>query len=175
MWMWNFHRSWLVLIKLISIGSYFPEVFAFGTLIMSTGVFRPIFCKIIWLRPWSHLSTISYLAIPNHALYVGVAVIYLSVFRLYCYYPARAAWAWLSDWCWCPYIYVYMFVDQKKFESYFSDRLTFSNIHGRTSQRIYRLALWLWDPETLSSSSKSRIFWYNVHLTLFVRKMTQLW
>ena len=28
---------------------------------------------------------------------------------------------------------------QKKFESYFSDRLTFSNIRGRTSRRIYRL------------------------------------
>ena len=27
-----------------------------------------------------------------------------------------------------------MFVVQKKFESYFSDRLTFSNIHGRTSR-----------------------------------------
>ena len=40
-----------------------------------------------------------------------------------------------------------MFVDQKKFESYFSDRLTFSNIHGRTSRRIYRLALPLLPPE----------------------------
>ena len=31
-----------------------------------------------------------------------------------------------------------MFVDKKKFESYFSDRLTFSNIRGRTSRQIYR-------------------------------------
>ena len=30
---------------------------------------------------------------------------------------------------------------QKIFESYFSDRLTFSNIHDRTFRRIYRLAL----------------------------------
>ena len=30
---------------------------------------------------------------------------------------------------------------KKKFESYFSDRLTFSNIRGRTSRRIYRLVL----------------------------------
>ena len=53
-----------------------------------------------------------------------------------------------------------MFVDKKKFESYFSDRLTFSNISGRTSRRIYRLALPLFSPEMLSSSSKSRIFLY---------------
>ena len=59
-----------------------------------------------------------------------------------------------------------MFVD--KIESYFSDRLTFSNIRGRTSRRIYRLALPLRTPETFSSSSKSRIFLYNAHLALFV-------
>ena len=47
------------------------------------------------------------------------------------------------------------------FESYFSDRLTFSNISGRTSGRIYRLALPLRAPETLSPSSKSRVFLYN--------------
>ena len=34
-----------------------------------------------------------------------------------------------------------MFCGQKKFESYFSDRLTFFNICGRTSRRIYRLAV----------------------------------
>ena len=61
-----------------------------------------------------------------------------------------------------------MCVDQKKFESYFSDRLSFSNIRGKTSRQIYRLALPLRTPETLSSSSKSRIFLYNVHLALFV-------
>ena len=54
-------------------------------------------------------------------------------------------------------------------ESYFSDRFTFSNIRGRTSRRIYRLAVPLLSPEMLSSSSKSRIFLYNVHLALFVR------
>ena len=46
---------------------------------------------------------------------------------------------------------------KKIFESYFSDRLTFSNIDSRTSRRIYRLALLLRAPETLSSLSKSRI------------------
>ena len=44
-----------------------------------------------------------------------------------------------------------------------------SNIRSRTSGRIYRLTLPLLSPETLSSSSKSRIFLYNAHLPLFVR------
>ena len=56
-----------------------------------------------------------------------------------------------------------MFVDQKKIESYFSDRLTFSNMRGRTSRRIYRQAQPMLSPETLSSSSL-----YNAHLALFV-------
>ena len=63
-----------------------------------------------------------------------------------------------------------MFVDEKKFESYFSDRLTFSNIRSRTSSLIYILALPLRAPETLSSLSKSRISIFNVHLTLFVSR-----
>ena len=45
----------------------------------------------------------------------------------------------------------------KVFESYFYDRLTLSNIRGRTSCRIYRLALLLCAPETISSSSKSLV------------------
>ena len=66
---------------------------------------------------------------------------------------------------------IYMFVDKKIFESYFSDRLTFSKIR-RTSCRIYKLALPLHAPETLSSLSKSKISIFNAHLTLFVRRMT---
>ena len=66
-------------------------------------------------------------------------------------------------------IYIYLWT--KKIESYFSDRLTFSNIHRRTSCRIYKLTLLLRAPETLSSLSKSRISIFNVHLTLFVRRM----
>ena len=62
-----------------------------------------------------------------------------------------------------------MFVDKKIFESYFSDRLTFSNHHGRSSRQIYRLALLLRAPEMLSSLSKSRVFLYSVHPALFVR------
>ena len=72
------------------------------------------------------------------------------------------------------YIYIYMCVSvvEKKFESYFRDQLTFSNVDCRTSRRIYRLALLLRAPETLSSLSKSRISIFNAHLTLLVRKMT---
>ena len=62
-----------------------------------------------------------------------------------------------------------MFVDKKKIESSFNDRLTFSNNQGRSSRRIYRLALPLRVPETLSSSSKSRILLYSAHPALFVR------
>ena len=65
------------------------------------------------------------------------------------------------------------FLDEKIFESYFSNQLTFSNIHSRTSRRIYRLALLpLGTPETLPSLSKSRISIFNAHLTLFVHRMT---
>ena len=67
---------------------------------------------------------------------------------------------------------IYMFVDEKIFESYFRDRLTFSNIRSRTSHQIYRLALPMRAPETLSSLSKSRVSMFNAHLTLFVRRMT---
>ena len=66
---------------------------------------------------------------------------------------------------------IYMFVDEKIFELYFSDRLTFLNNHSRTSRQIYRLALSLRAPETLSSLSKSRISIFNAHLTLFVRRI----
>ena len=68
---------------------------------------------------------------------------------------------------------IYMFVDNKFFlKSYFSDRLTFSNIRRMTSRRIYKLALPLCVPDTLSSLSKSKISIINAHLTLFVRRMT---
>ena len=71
------------------------------------------------------------------------------------------------------YIYIIMSVvwTKKIFESYFRDRFTFSNIDSRTSRRIYRLALLLRTPETLSSLSKSRISIFNAHLTLLVRRM----
>ena len=64
-------------------------------------------------------------------------------------------------------------MDEKIFESYFSDRPTFSNIRGRTSRRFYRLDLPLCAPETLSSLSKSRISIFNAHLTLFVRRIVK--
>ena len=53
---------------------------------------------------------------------------------------------------------------KKIFESYFRDRLTFSNIDSRASRRIYRLALLLRALETLSSLSKSRISIFNATL-----------
>ena len=62
-------------------------------------------------------------------------------------------------------IYVCVCLWTIKFDLYFSDRLTFSNIRGRTSRLIYRLALSLHAPETLSSSSKSRISY--IMCTLF--------
>ena len=65
-----------------------------------------------------------------------------------------------------------MFVDEKIFESYFSDQLTFSHIRSRTSRRIYRPALVLRAQEKLSSLSKSRISIFNTHLALFVHRMT---
>ena len=61
---------------------------------------------------------------------------------------------------------------KKNFESCFRDRLTFSNVDSRTSRWIYRLALLLRAPETLSSLSKPRISIFNAHLTLLVHKMT---
>ena len=70
------------------------------------------------------------------------------------------------------HIYIYVCGQIFLFESYFRDRLTFSNIDSRTSRRIYRLAVLLRAPETLSSLSKSRISIFNAHLTLLVRKMT---
>ena len=43
----------------------------------------------------------------------------------------------------CMYIHMYIgiLVDKKKLDSYFSDRLTFSNIRCRASHQIYRVAL----------------------------------
>ena len=67
------------------------------------------------------------------------------------------------------HIYICLW-SKKKFESYFRDRLTLSNIDSRTSRRIYRLALLLRALETLSSLSKSRISIFNAHLTLLVRR-----
>ena len=71
-------------------------------------------------------------------------------------------------------VYIYMFVDQIFLGSNLSNQLTFSNIHGRTSPRIYRLALPLHAPETLSSSSKSRISYIMRTLLYLSGWMTQI-
>ena len=63
-------------------------------------------------------------------------------------------------------VHVFIYVcGQKKIESYFSDRLTFSFAVG---------LLVLFSPETFSRLwlSKLRIFLFNVHLALFDRRMT---
>ena len=52
-------------------------------------------------------------------------------------------------------------MDQKKIELYFCDRLTFSNIRGRTSRRINMTSSTTASPEMLSSSSKLRISLFN--------------
>ena len=68
-------------------------------------------------------------------------------------------------------VHIYVCGRKKILESYFSDRLTVSNIRCRTSRRIYRLALPLRTPEILSSLSKSRISIFNARLTMFVRRI----
>ena len=47
-------------------------------------------------------------------------------------------------------IYVYTIIVDKNIELYFSDQITFSNIHDRTSHRIYRLYLSTHSSEKLS-------------------------
>ena len=69
---------------------------------------------------------------------------------------------------------VYICLWTKKIESYFSNRLTFSNICGKTSRKTYRQALPLLSPEKFSSLSKLRNFLFNAHCALFLRRMTKL-
>ena len=64
---------------------------------------------------------------------------------------------------------IYICLWTKKIESYFSNRLTFSNIRGKTSCKIYRQALPLLSPEKFSPLSK---FLFNVHCALFLRRVT---
>ena len=85
--------------------------------------------------------------------------------RIIRYYPAHTARPGKVIGCG---VHNYICLWTKKiFESYFRDRLTFSNIRSRTSRRIYRLALPLRAPETLSSLSKSRIP-YLIHTLLYL-------
>ena len=89
-----------------------------------------------------------------------------------CSYPARAcASRGLCDRDWSS-LYIIICLWTKKIESYFNDRLIFSNICSMTSCRIHKLALPLRAPETLSLLSKSRISIFNAHFTLFVHRMT---
>ena len=102
----------------------------------------------------------------NNSWSIFISVVGAYVVTLHAHARAGVMWSGLVS------IYVYICLWTKKiFESYFSDRLTFSNIRSRTSCWIYRLALPLRTPETLSSLSKSRVSIFNAHLTLFVRRM----
>ena len=69
------------------------------------------------------------------------------------------------------YIAIYMLLDQKSLNHTVVIDSPISNIHGRTSRRIYRLVLPLVSPEMLSLLSKSSIliFLYSAHLALFSR------
>ena len=73
--------------------------------------------------------------------------------------PVQSEQGKVIDQCWCPYI-LNVFICGPKifFLIVLGDLLSFLNICGRTSHRIYRLTLPLLFPETLSSSNKSRIF-----------------
>ena len=70
------------------------------------------------------------------------------------------------------YIYIYVCGRKKNLNRTLEIDSPFQTLTSRTSRRIYRLALLLRAPETLSSLSKSRISIFNAHLTLLVRKMT---
>ena len=61
------------------------------------------------------------------------------------------------------------FVDQKKFESYFSGRPTFSNIRGRTNFKTSSTTAF---SRNAFLVSKLMIFLFNAHLALFLQRMT---
>ena len=67
-------------------------------------------------------------------------------------------------------VYIYIVCGQKKLNRTLAIDSPFQTFAvGLLVKVIYRLALSLHGPETLSSSTKSRIFLYNVHLALFVQ------
>ena len=71
------------------------------------------------------------------------------------------------------YIYIYICLWSKKnLNRTLEIDSPFQTLTVGLLRRIYRLALLLRAPETLSSLSKSRISIFNAHLTLLVRKMT---
>ena len=64
------------------------------------------------------------------------------------------------------YMFLYVCLWPKNFESYFSDPLTFSNLRGRTSHRIWHSSTTVFSRNVVLLS-KLRIFLSNVHLALF--------
>ena len=72
-------------------------------------------------------------------------------------------------------IYMYSYDPKKNLNDTLAVDSPFQTLAVDVSSNIYRLALPLCTPEMLSSLSKSRITVINVHLTIFVQRMTQLW
>ena len=70
------------------------------------------------------------------------------------------------------YIYIYVCGRKKNLNRTLEIDSPFQTLTVGLLVEIYRLALLLCAPETLSSLSKSRISIFNAHLTLLVRKMT---
>ena len=69
---------------------------------------------------------------------------------------------------WLVSIGIYVCGPKQFFNSTLAIDSPFSYNRGRTSRQIYRPALPLLSPVTISSSSKSRIFLYNAHLALSI-------
>ena len=67
------------------------------------------------------------------------------------------------------HIYVYICGQKKSLNRTLDIDSPFQTFAVGLLIEIYRLALPLRAPETLSSSSKSKIFLYNAHLALFVQ------
>ena len=73
--------------------------------------------------------------------------------------------------CVCVCVYIYIHDAPKSLNGTLAVNLPFQTLMVEFSLNlIYRLALPLHPPETLSSLSKSRISSFNVHLALFVRR-----
>ena len=69
-------------------------------------------------------------------------------------------------------MFIYMFVDQKNLNHTLVIDSPFQTFEEGLLNLIYRLAQPLLSPQTLYTSSKSKIFLFNAHLVLFVQRMT---
>ena len=72
-------------------------------------------------------------------------------------------------------VHLYVYDPKKNLNDTLAVDSPFQTLAVDVSSNIYRLALPLCTPEMLSSLSKSIITIINVHLAVYVRRMTQLW